>query len=139
MDLDPVGLAGGSPGGQSTLSGLPHYGEFYKVGVADCGCHDNRMDKMWWNEAWMGRPVDESYERNSNVTHAAKLTGHLLLIVGELDSNVDPASTYRVVGALQKAGRMLDFVPVINAGHGAAETPYGKFRRAEFLIRHLSP
>ncbi len=137
MDLTRVGIYGGSAGGQNALAGLLHHGDFYKAGVADCGCHDNRMDKIWWNEAWMGWPVDESYARNSNVTHAAKLSGKLLLIVGELDDNVDPASTAQVVAALQKAGRNFDFVPIMNTGHGAAETPYGKYRRAEFLIRHL--
>ncbi len=101
MDLSRVGIYGGSAGGQNALAGLLHHGDFYQVAVADCGCHDNRMDKIWWNEAWMGWPVDESYERNSNVTHAAKLKGKLLLIVGELDTNVDLASTAQVVGALQ--------------------------------------
>jgi dipeptidyl aminopeptidase/acylaminoacyl peptidase len=137
MDLSRVGIYGGSAGGQNALAGLLHHGDFYKVGVADCGCHDNRMDKIWWNEAWMGWPVDESYARNSNVTHAAKLTGKLLLIVGELDTNVDPASTAQVVGALQEADKDFEFLPMIQAGHGAAETPYGKRRRAEFLVRHL--
>ncbi len=137
MDLERVGIYGGSAGGQSTLAALLHHGDFYKVGVADCGCHDNRMDKIWWNEAWMGWPVDESYERNSNTTHAAKLQGKLMLIVGELDSNVDPASTAQVVHALQQAGKDFEFVPIINAGHGAAETPYGRMKRRNFLVRHL--
>jgi dipeptidyl aminopeptidase/acylaminoacyl peptidase len=137
MDLTRVGILGGSAGGQSTLAGLLHHGDFYKVGVADCGCHDNRMDKIWWNEAWMGWPIDESYARNSNVTHAAKLQGKLMLVVGELDNNVDPASTAQVVHALQKANKEFDFLPIMNAGHGACETPYGKRRRATFLVRHL--
>jgi dipeptidyl aminopeptidase/acylaminoacyl peptidase len=139
MDLSRVGLYGGSAGGQSTLAGLLHHGDFYQVGVSDCGCHDNRMDKIWWNEAWMGWPVDESYARNSNVTHVAKLTGKLMLVVGELDTNVDPASTAQVVSALQKADKDFDFLLVMNANHGAAETPYGKRRRAEFLVRNLLP
>jgi dipeptidyl aminopeptidase/acylaminoacyl peptidase len=137
MDLTRVGIFGGSAGGQSTLAALLHHGDFYKVGVADCGCHDNRMDKIWWNEAWMGWPIDDSYEKNSNTTHAAKLTGKLMLIVGELDSNVDPASTAQVVHALQQAGKDFEFVPIINAGHGAAETPYGRMKRLNFLKRHL--
>jgi dipeptidyl aminopeptidase/acylaminoacyl peptidase len=139
MDLSRVGIYGGSAGGQSTLAGLLHHGDFYKAGVADCGCHDNRMDKIWWNEAWMGWPVDESYARNSNVTHAGKLNGALMLIVGELDHNVDPASTAQVVTALQKAGKNFDYLPIMNAGHGAAETSYGTYRRADFLVRHLLP
>jgi dipeptidyl-peptidase-4 len=139
MDLDRVGIFGGSAGGQNALAGMLHHGGFYKVAVSDCGCHDNRMDKIWWNEAWMGWPVDESYDHNSNVTHAAKLSGKLLLIVGEMDSNVDPASTAQVVHALQQADKDFEFLPIMNAGHGAAETPYGKRRRAEFLVRHLKP
>ncbi|MES2922687.1 MAG: DPP IV N-terminal domain-containing protein [Verrucomicrobiota bacterium] len=138
MDLARVGIYGGSAGGQNALAGLLHHGDFYQVGVADCGCHDNRMDKIWWNEAWMGWPVDESYARNSNVTHVDKLTGKVMLIVGELDTNVDPASTAQVVHALEKADKDFEFVPIMNANHGAAETPYGKRRRAEFLVRHLN-
>ena len=137
MDLSRVGIYGGSAGGQSTLAGLLHHGDFYQVGVSDCGCHDNRMDKIWWNEAWMGWPIDESYPRNANVTHVEKLTGKLLLIVGELDTNVDPASTTQVVNALQRANKDFDFLPIMNAGHGAAETPYGRYRRADFLVKNL--
>ncbi len=139
MDLERLGIFGGSAGGQNALAGMLHHPGFYKACVADCGCHDNRMDKIWWNEAWMGWPVDDSYARSSNVTHAAKLDGALMLIVGEMDTNVDPASTTQVVNALQQAGKTFDFVPIINAGHGAAETPYGKFRRASFFIEHLKP
>ena len=137
MDLTRVGIYGGSAGGQSALAGLLHHGDFYQVGVADCGCHDNRMDKIWWNEAWMGWPADESYARNSNVTHAAKLTGKLLLVVGECDHNVDPASTAQVAAALQKAGKYYELLTIMNSDHGAAETPYGSWRRAEFLVRNL--
>jgi dipeptidyl aminopeptidase/acylaminoacyl peptidase len=97
------------------------------------------MDKIWWNEAWMGWPVDESYAENSNATHAAKLKGKLMLIVGELDTNVDPASTTQVVAALQKAGKSFNFMPIVGTGHGAAETPYGSRLRMEFLVRHLRP
>jgi dipeptidyl aminopeptidase/acylaminoacyl peptidase len=117
---------------------LDHH-DFYQVAVADCGCHDNRMDKIWWNEQWMGWPVDESYVKSSNKEDAHKLQGHLLLIVGELDTNVDPASTTQVVAALQKAGKTFDFMPIAVTGHGAAETPYGSRLRVEFLVRHLKP
>ena len=54
MDLTRVGIYGTSAGGQNTLHALLTQGDFYKVGVADCGCYDNRMDKIWWNEQWMG-------------------------------------------------------------------------------------
>ncbi|MGI9427328.1 MAG: alpha/beta hydrolase family protein, partial [Bythopirellula sp.] len=48
----------------------------------------------------LGWPVDDSYSRSSNVDDAHKLKGQLLLSVGELDRNVDPASTFQVVDAL---------------------------------------
>lgn len=137
MDLSRVGIYGGSAGGQTAMRALLDHHEFYKVAVADCGCHDNRMDKIWWNEQWMGWPIDDSYARSSNAVDAHKLQGHLLLLVGELDTNVDPASTMQVVGALQKAGKTFDFMPIIGAGHGAAGTAYGTRLRMEFLIKHL--
>jgi len=66
LDLSRVGIYGGSAGGQNALSALLHHGEFYKAAVSDCGCHDNRMDKIWWNEAWMGK-MGPHYEQSSNV------------------------------------------------------------------------
>lgn len=137
MDLSRVGIYGGSAGGQSAMRALLDYSDFYRVAVADCGCHDNRMDKIWWNEQWLGWPLDESYVRSSNVVDAYKLQGKLMLIVGELDRNVDPASTMQVVNALQQADKDFDFVVIAGADHGAAETPYGKKRRMDFLVRNL--
>jgi dipeptidyl aminopeptidase/acylaminoacyl peptidase len=138
MDLSRVGIYGGSAGGQDAMRALLDYHDFYQVAVADCGCHDNRMDKLWWNEQWLGWPVDDSYVRASNVEDAPKLKGKLLLMVGELDQNVDPASTMQVVNALEKADKDFDFVVITGTGHGSAETPYGSRRRAEFLVRHLA-
>jgi dipeptidyl aminopeptidase/acylaminoacyl peptidase len=137
MDLDRVGIYGGSAGGQNALGALLFHGDFYDAAVADCGCHDNRVDKMWWNEAWMGHPVGPHYAESSNVTHAHRLRGELLLIVGGVDRNVDPASTMQVVDALVKADRDFELLVLPSAGHGAAETPYGRRRRADFLVRKL--
>lgn len=137
MDLARVGIYGGSAGGQDAMRALLDHGDFYKVSVADCGCHDNRMDKVWWNEQWMGWPVDESYARSSNVEDAWKLQGKLLLMVGELDHNVDPASTMQVVNALERAGKNFEMLVITGSDHGSAETPYGKRRRADFLVRNL--
>ena len=102
MDLSKVGIYGYSAGGQNTLSALLFHPEFYKVGVALCGCHDNRMDKIWWNEQWMGYPVGPWYGENSNVDNAWRLEGKLLIINGEVDDNVDPASSLQVVAELVK-------------------------------------
>ena len=100
MDLSKVGIYGYSAGGQNTLSALLFHPEFYKVGVALCGCHDNRMDKIWWNEQWMGYPLGPWYGENSNVDNAWRLEGKLLIINGEMDDNVDPASSLQVVAEL---------------------------------------
>lgn len=137
MDLERVGIFGGSAGGQNAMRAVLDYHDFYRVAVADCGCHDNRMDKMWWNELWMGWPVDEAYADSSNVEHADRLGAELLLIVGELDTNVDPASTMQVADALVKADKDFELLIVPGAGHGAAETRYGSRRRLDFLRRHL--
>ena len=137
MDLTRVGLYGGSAGGQNALAGLLTHGDFYQAAVADCGCHDNRMDKIWWNELWMGWPVGPHYAEQSNVTQAHRLQGKLMLIVGELDDNVDPSSTMQVAHALVKADKDFDLVLLPGTGHGAAETPYGSRRRADFFVRHL--
>ena len=137
MDLSRVGIYGGSAGGQNAMRALLDHHDFYKVAVADCGCHDNRMDKLWWNEQWLGWPVDDAYARSSNVDDAHKLQGKLLLMVGELDHNVDPASTMQVVNALEKAGKDFDFIVITGSDHGSAETPYGSKRRADFLVRNL--
>ena len=102
MDLSKVGIYGYSAGGQNAMAALLFHPEFYKVGVALCGCHDNRMDKIWWNEQWMGYPVGPWYGESSNVDNAWRLEGKLFLVNGEVDDNVDPASTLQVVSELIK-------------------------------------
>ncbi|MEM7630369.1 MAG: prolyl oligopeptidase family serine peptidase, partial [Planctomycetota bacterium] len=138
MDLSRVGIIGGSAGGQNAMAALLHHNEFYGVAVADCGCHDNRVDKIGWNENWMGWPIDQAaYDASSNVVQAHRLRGNLLLIVGELDRNVDPASTMQVVDALIRADKDFDMLVIPGAGHGAGDTPYGRRRSLDFLERHL--
>lgn len=137
LDLNRVGIYGGSAGGQNAMRALLDHHDLYKVAVADCGCHDNRLDKIWWNELWMSWPVDESYARSSNLEDAAKLQGKLLLVVGEVDRNVDPVSTYATAAALVRAGKEFELLIMPGAGHGAAESPYGKKRRAKFLYENL--
>jgi len=121
-DISRVGIYGGSAGGQNSTGALLFHPEFYDVAVSYAGCHDNRMDKIGWNEQWLGWPVDESYSRASNVDNAYRLQGKLLLVVGELDQNVDPASTLQVVNALIKANKMFDLLVVPGEGHGAGRT-----------------
>ena len=135
LDLTRVGIYGTSAGGQNSLRGMLDHGDFYKACVSDSGCHDNRMDKIWWNEQWMGWPLDESYEKSSNVADAHKLQGKLLLMVGELDRNVDPSSTLQVVNALIKADKDFELLDMPGAGHGVARTPYGSRRLEDFFVK----
>jgi fermentation-respiration switch protein FrsA (DUF1100 family) len=135
-DISRVGIHGGSAGGQNAVGGVLFHPDFYKVAVAGCGCHDNRMDKASWNEQWMGYPVGPQYAESSNVDNAHRLRGKLLLIVGEMDTNVPPESTLRVVDALIKAGKDFDMLLVPGAGHGMGG-PYGTRRMLDFFVRHL--
>lgn len=137
MDLERVGIFGGSAGGQNALGALLFHGDFYKAAVTDCGCHDNRMDKIWWNEQWMDWPIGPEYADNSNVTHAKNLKGSLLLTVGEVDTNVDPSSTYQVINALIAADKDFEFLPMTGRNHGSGEERYAQRRRVDFFLRHL--
>ncbi len=136
MDLSRVGIYGTSAGGQNAAGAVLFHPEFYKVAVASCGCHDNRMDKMWWNEQWMGYPIGEQYAECSNIVNAHKLEGKLMLIVGELDDNVDPSSTYQFVNALIKANKDHEFIMVPGMGHSSGGQ-YGERKRQDFFVKHL--
>ncbi|MGE3342719.1 MAG: DPP IV N-terminal domain-containing protein [Vicinamibacterales bacterium] len=135
-DVTRVGIYGTSAGGQNSTGGLLFHPEFYDVAVSAVGCHDNRMDKIWWNEQWMGWPIGPHYAASSNVDHAGNLVGKLLLVVGELDTNVDPASTMQVVNALIRANKDFDLLVIPGAGHGAGGA-YGERRRFDFFVKHL--
>ena len=136
LDLERVGIYGGSAGGQSSTGALLFHPDFYHVAVSSCGCHDNRMDKAIWNEQWMGYPVGPHYAAQSNVTNAASLRGKLLLLVGELDTNVPPESTLRLADALIKAGKEFELLVMPGVGHSDGGT-YGERKRRDFFVRHL--
>ncbi len=135
-DISRVGIYGNSAGGQNALGGLLFHPEFYHVGVSSCGCHDNRMDKIWWNEQWMGWPLGPEYAAASNTDNAHRLQGNLLLIVGEMDTNVDPASTFQVVNALIKTNKTFDLLVIPGGGHGMGGA-YGQRKLVDFFVRHL--
>lgn len=136
MDIDRVGIFGCSAGGQESTGAVLFHPEFYKAAYSACGCHDNRMDKIWWNELWMGYPVDESYSACSNVDNAHLLNRPLMLVVGELDDNVDPASTMQVANALIKANKDFELVVIPGAHHTMGED-FGEHKRYDFFVRHL--
>ena len=135
-DITRVGIYGTSAGGQNATGGVLFHPEFYKVAVSNSGCHDNRMDKLWWNEQWMGWPLGPAYKASSNMEHANKLKGHLQLLVPELDTNVDPASTMQVVNALVRAGKEFELVVIPGADHGGG-SPITVRKRNDFFVKHL--
>ena len=135
-DTTHVGLYGTSAGGQNAMGGLLFHPAFYSAAYANSGCHDNRMDKIWWNEQWMGWPLGPHYEASSNVVNAGKLQGHLMLVIGEFDTNVDPASGYQVANALIQAGKYFDLLVVPNGGHGAGGQ-YATRKRNDFFVQWL--
>jgi dipeptidyl aminopeptidase/acylaminoacyl peptidase/uncharacterized protein (DUF885 family) len=135
-DISRVGIYGTSAGGQNSTGALLFHPELYKAAVSACGCHDNRMDKASWNEQWMGYPVGPQYAESSNIDNAHRLRGKLLLIVGELDTNVPPESTMRLVDALIKAGKDFELLVMPGMNHTSGG-PYGARRMQDFFVRHL--
>ena len=135
-DITRVGIYGTSAGGQNSLGALLFHPEFYKAAVSAAGCHDNRMDKIWWNEQWMGWPIGPQYAESSNVDNAYRLQGALLLVVGEMDTNVDPSSTMQVVNQLIKHDKPFDLLVIPGAGHGSGGA-YGDHKRYDFFVREL--
>ena len=135
-DISRVGIFGTSAGGQNSLGGMLFHPEFYKVVVTNSGCHDNRMDKIWWNEQWMSWPLGPQYAASSNVDNAHKLQGRALIIIGEMDSNVDPTSSLQVVDALVKANRHFDmlFIPGQNHGVGVLANQH---YRDDYFVHNL--
>ncbi|HEX6973498.1 MAG TPA: DPP IV N-terminal domain-containing protein, partial [Vicinamibacterales bacterium] len=135
-DITRVGLYGTSAGGQNSLGGLLFFPDFYKAAVSAAGCHDNRMDKIWWNEQWMGWPLGSEYADSSNVDNAYRLQGKVLLVVGEMDHNVDPSSTMQVVNQLIKHNKDFDLLVVPGMDHGSGGA-YGDHKRYDFFVRHF--
>ncbi|HEX5437862.1 MAG TPA: DPP IV N-terminal domain-containing protein [Gemmatimonadaceae bacterium] len=135
-DISRVGIYGTSAGGQNSMGALLFHPEFYKVAVSASGCHDNRMDKIWWNEQWMGWPVGPQYAASSNVVNAWRLQGKVLLIMGEMDHNVDPSSTLQLVNALIKANKRFSLLVIPGADHTSGGV-YGERERWDFFVHNL--
>jgi dipeptidyl aminopeptidase/acylaminoacyl peptidase len=139
MDAERVGIYGGSAGGYDTARALLVWPDFYDVGVSASGNHDHRMAKAWWPEQYMGYPVGDFYEDQSNISQAGNLKGKLLLVHGELDENVNPSATFRLADALIKANKDFDMLIVPDSHHGFRGI-YGDYvtrKRWDYFVRHL--
>lgn len=137
VDTSRVGVFGFSAGGYAAARAMLAHPEFYKVAVASAGNHDHRMDKLSWNENWMGYPVGKHYEQQSNITNASKLEGKLLLTYGDIDTNVPPASTLKLVAALMQANKNFEMLVFPNHGHYLEEDPYFIRRRWDYFVKNL--
>ena len=143
IDIDRAGIYGHSGGGNATAAAMFHYPDFFKVGIAESGNHDNRDYEDDWAEKWSGLLVknkdgSSNYDSQANQSAAKNLKGHLLLAHGTMDDNVPPNQTMLIVDALIKANKDFDLVVIPNAAHGyASASPYMTRRRWDYFVRYL--
>ncbi len=137
IDLNHVGIYGHSAGGYDAAHALLTHPEFYKVAVSSAGNHDHQMAKAWWPEHWMGFPVEDHYVAQSNLTLAKNLEGKLLLVHGDMDNNVNPASSLRFAGELIKANKDFDLLIIPNRSHGLSDHEYFIRKRWDYFVEHL--
>lgn len=143
IDLSRAGIWGHSGGGNATGTAMFRYADFFKVGIAESGNHDNRSYEDDWAEKWQGllttgKDGKSNYDDQANQNHAAGLKGKLLLIHGLMDDNVPPQNTLLVVDALIKANKDFDLLLLPNARHGYGEySSYVMRRRWDYFVRNL--
>jgi len=138
MDLDRVGIYGTSGGGYATVHAMAMFPDFFKVGVADAGNHDQRGYIAVWGETYNGPEVRSNYTDAANPTLVGNIKGKLFLLHGDVDSNVFPSQTLQLVDALIRANKDFELLIVPNAGHGALLLSRYALRRSwDFLVRNL--
>jgi len=145
IDIDKVGIHGHSGGGFMTAAAMFVYPDFFKVGVSESGNHENNIYNRWWSEKHHGvKEVEKDgkvtfeYAIAKNSEVARNLKGHLLLCTGDIDNNVHPANTYRVIDALIKANKRFDFVLLPGQRHGFGDmSEYWNWIRADYFCKWL--
>jgi dipeptidyl aminopeptidase/acylaminoacyl peptidase len=143
IDIDRVGIYGHSGGGFITADAMFRYPDFFKVGIAESGNHDQRNYEDDWGERYQGLDIRDTsgvdnYDVEANQTFAKNLKGHLLLAHGTTDDNVPPSNTELVVDALIKANKDFDLLLIPNARHGyGAASNYMMRRRWDYFVRYL--
>jgi len=145
IDIDKVGIHGHSGGGFMTAAAMFVYPDFFKVGVSESGNHENNIYNRWWSEKHHGvKEVEKDgkvtfeYTIAKNSEVAKNLKGHLLLCTGDIDNNVHPANTYRVIEALIKANKRFDFVLLPGQRHGFGNmSEYWNWIRADYFCKWL--
>ncbi len=141
IDLDRVGIYGHSGGGYATTSALFQYPDFFDVGVASAGNHDNRGYTDYWGEKYQGLRSDsaegDGYVNQANQLQAQNLEGELLLAYGTMDDNVSPNMTLLVINQLIEHNKDFDLVVMPNRDHGFSDEPYFIRRTWDYFVRHL--
>lgn len=141
IDRDRIGIYGFSGGGYGSARALMTWPHVYKVAVSCCGDHDDRLyDATWW-ERYMGdwsraEEVNDAPAQD-NQSLVANLGGHLLLMHGDVDDNVHPALTMRLVDALIRADKDFDMLLLPNRGHALARDHYVMKRTLDYFRKHL--
>ena len=141
IDMDRVGVYGHSGGGFASTDAILRFPDFFKVAVSESGNHDNRTYGYWWGEKYQGLLKRDSvtkkdnFEAAANYTLAHNLKGKLLLMHGDMDTNVHPSNTLRVVDALIKAEKDFDMLIIPDAQHGLP--PYAIKRGWDYMVRYL--
>jgi dienelactone hydrolase len=144
IDLDKVGIYGHSGGGNATAAAMFHYPDFFKVGIAESGNHDQRDYEDDWAEKWAGLEVKNAdgtsnYDSQANQNFVKNLKGKLLLAHGSMDNNVPMNNTLLVVEALIKANKDFDLLIIPNVAHGYGEaTQYMTRRRWDYFVKNLA-
>lgn len=137
IDLTKVGIDGVSGGGYAAAHAVLSYPDFYKVAVSAEGNHDQRAGYSFWGEMWIGPLNVGDYHAASNLPLAGKLKGKLLLMHGELDDNVSPTVTMKLVDALIKKNKDFDLLIIPNGDHGAFASPYFIRKKWDYFVRNL--
>ena len=125
IDLDRVGIHGHSGGGFMSTAAILQYNDFFKAAVSCAGNHDNRIYNRWWSEQHHGiaEKIEKGdttfvYKIETNPQIAARLKGHLMLVHGDTDNNVNPANSIRVANALIRANKRFEYVIMPGQRHG---------------------
>ncbi|MDZ5610594.1 DPP IV N-terminal domain-containing protein [Bacillus pseudomycoides] len=137
LDSKKVGIYGESGGGYAAARAILTYPNVYKVAVSGCGNHDQRLYLAAWGERFQGLFNSELYREQDNTKLAKNLNGKLLLVTGDLDDNVHPALSMRMVNALIKENKDFDLLILPNRMHGISEDVYFIRRRWDYFIRNL--
>ncbi|UCG28376.1 MAG: DPP IV N-terminal domain-containing protein [Bacteroidales bacterium] len=139
IDLSNVGIWGGSSGGFMAATAILKYPDFYKVSVSRAGQHDPRVFHAWWSDLF-NTPIstNEADTIYTNLSLAPNLKGKLFLIHGEMDTNVHPSNSARLVNELMKAGKYFDYLVVPGGGHGWSQNwQYVQMRIWLYFIENL--